>query len=211
MKNKKYLKIMMVTSLLIVATIVVGLLLWNQLPEKIATHFNSQNEANGWSGKGMTVFGLPILMLVIHWVTFLGISADPKRQNIQDFLFKSILWLIPVLNAVMMTAIYSVALGYDFKMDGLIQGFLGLLFIFLGNYLHQVKQNYTVGIKLPWTLNSKENWNRTHRLGAWVFFAGGLAFFANIFLQQTWLLIAIVAVTVLIPTIYSYMLYRKEI
>ncbi|KFN89076.1 hypothetical protein TMUPMC115_2304 [Tetragenococcus muriaticus PMC-11-5] len=51
------------------------------------------------------------------------------------------------------------ALGYRVNTGLLINLLVGVVFIVLGNYLHKVKQNYTIGIRIPWTLNSKENWN----------------------------------------------------
>ncbi|NLM66168.1 MAG: DUF1648 domain-containing protein [Enterococcus sp.] len=209
MNKNKYIKTMLLTSMVIVLASVAGLFLWQQLPAEIAIHFNTQNQPDGWASKPMVVFGLPLLLLVIHWLTFLGISADPKRQNIEEYLFKGLLWITPVLTGGMMTAIYRVALGYEVKSSVLAQGLLGVLFIFLGNYLHQVKQNYTVGIRIPWTLNNKENWNKTHRLAAWLFFIGGFILVGNIYFQQTWLFLVVMILTVGTPVGYSYNLHRK--
>ena len=32
--------------------------------------------------------------------------------------------------------------------------FVGLIFIVIGNYLPKCRHNYTVGIRLPWTLDN---------------------------------------------------------
>ena len=50
---------------------------------------------------------------------------------------------------------------------------LGVLFMILGNYMTKTHQNYTIGIKLPWTLNSTENWNKTHRLASRLYALAG--------------------------------------
>nr|WP_275450028.1 SdpI family protein [Clostridium massiliodielmoense] len=82
-----------------------------------------------------------------------------------------------------------------------------------GNYLPKCKQNYTVGIKLPWTLNSEENWNKTHRLGGYVWMAGGLILciltWLNIYRQIA--TIVIVVIISVIPIVYSFLLYKKGI
>ena len=44
-------------SILTISPSLAGILLWNRLPEKIATHFDQHNLANGWSSKPMAVFG----------------------------------------------------------------------------------------------------------------------------------------------------------
>ncbi|MFL2019177.1 SdpI family protein [Weissella hellenica] len=74
-----------------------------------------------------------------------------------------------------------------------------------------MKQNYTVGIKIPWTLHSKENWNRTHRFAAWLFLIVGIIMMINGFFEQTWLLIVPILSIIILPIGYSFMLYRKGI
>ena len=69
-----------------------------------------------------------------------------------------------------------------------------------------------MGIKLPWTLNSEENWNRTHRLAGFLWVLGGVYFIVMSFVG--WSLPAFLiplAVMVLVPTVYSYVLYKRGI
>lgn len=62
----------------------------------------------------------------------------------------------------------------------------GVLFVVMGNYLPKAKQSYTLGIKIAWTLNSEENWNRPHRLAGWIWMISGLLMIADAFLKWTW-------------------------
>ena len=70
-----------------------------------------------------------------------------------------------------------------------------------------------MGIKLPWTLASEENWNRTHRLAGHLWVACGIlmALLTLLKIGSFWLTPVIIAVMVLVPTIYSYSLYKKGI
>ena len=88
---------------------------------------------------------------------------------------------------------------------------VGILFIVIGNYMHKIKQNYTIGIKISWTLNSEENWNRTHRLSAWIFVLGGVAMIFNAFLLSEALLFLVIFALLFIPCGYSFLLYKKGI
>ena len=89
---------------------------------------------------------------------------------------------------------------------------IGVLFILIGNFLPKTKQSYTMGIKLPWTLASEENWNRTHRLAGFVWVIGGVYFVVMSFFSWTLAGFLIpVALLGLIPAAYSYILYRKGI
>ena len=74
-------KLLIVTSVLLLLPILAGLILWNQLPEQIATHFGVDNAANGWSSKAFAVFGIPGIMLGLHWFCLFATAADPKRSR----------------------------------------------------------------------------------------------------------------------------------
>ena len=81
----------------------------------------------------------------------------------------------------------------------------------IGNYMPKVKQNYTMGIKIPWTLNSVENWNKTHRFAGFVFVLMGLwMIVATILKMNLVLAIAPALACTILPVIYSYLLYCKE-
>jgi uncharacterized membrane protein len=69
-----------------------------------------------------------------------------------------------------------------------------------------------VGIKLPWTLNDEENWNKTHKLAGKVWLVGGVAFFFLIFVPASFMTIAVLFIALVIttiPVVYSYLLYSQ--
>ncbi|MFC6179188.1 SdpI family protein [Weissella sagaensis] len=211
MTKKELRRLLIVTTIVMLVPLVVGLMIWAQLPDNIATHFGAGGQANGWHSKSKTVFGLPLLMIVIQYICFFSLYFDPSKNNINIRLFKGLLWIAPIIENIMMFSIYGIALGYSLNIVMIVNFMVGILFITLGNYLHKVKQNYTVGIKIPWTLHSKENWNRTHRFAAWLFLIVGIFMLINGFLQQTWLLIIPILSIVILPIGYSFILYHKGI
>jgi uncharacterized membrane protein len=78
------------------------------------------------------------------------------------------------------------------------------------------RQNYTVGIRIPWTLNDSENWNKTHRMAGFLWITGGIATVIMAFLpmaSSVWLILFLVIITLLVmaPIIYSYFLYRRNL
>ncbi len=197
------------TSIMILIPIIVGVILWNKLPNEIATHFGADNQANGWSSKPMTVFGMPFVMLALQWFAFLVTSNDPKKRNINKKLFVYILWLIPIISLITMMSTYAIALGYSVDI-GMVMNFLvGILCIIIGNYMHKIKQNYTVGIKIPWTLSSEENWNKTHRMASWLFIIVGILFCINGFYKTITVLVVAMVLLVVLPVVYSFVLYKK--
>lgn len=207
---KKYRGTLILTGIIILIPILIGVLLWNRLPDKIAIHFTMDGTPNGWSSKGFTVFGIPLFLLACQFFCVFATASDPKRRNMSEKLFTLILWVIPAASLLVGIACYGYALGYKTNEGYWALGFLGALFILIGNYLPKCRQNYTMGIKLPWTLQDEDNWNRTHRMAGFLWVICGFILLANIFLKWDWLIVAIIVVVGGVPTIYSYLYYRKH-
>ena len=208
--NKKKL---IITSIVILLPIIAGLFLWNKLPDKIPTHWNAAGEVDGWSSKAFAVFGLPGFLFAVHWLCLLASSADPKKQNIEGKVLNIVLWMCPVISVLGAVLMYGTALGMEFKVEKIIPSLVGVVFIVVGNYLPKCKQSYTMGIKLPWTLNDEENWNRTHRLGGKLWVACGFIFIVSMLLPTTFMMVTelvIITVAVLVPTVYSYLIFREK-
>ena len=211
MKDKRFL---LRTSALTLLPVLVGLILWNWLPEEIPTHWGLGGGPDGWSSRGFAVFGLPVMMLGFQWIMVGATYLDRENVRQNEKLMKVILMIFPVLSNVMMFLLYSVAMGLDLNMTRVLLPLLGLSFLAIGNYLPKCRQNSTVGIKLKWTLYNEENWNKTHRFGGMVFCLGGLAFVIAGLLPMAigmWLMPVLMVVLIAAPTLYSYLLYKKQV
>ena len=216
---KEYRKLLIITTLITLLPIIAGLILWNQLPDQIATHWGADGQANGWSGKTFAVFGLPCLLAAIHAFTCVITLNDPKRKNIHRKPMLLIFWIIPIVSLVTNGITYLAAMGSDVNVSVIAFVLIGVVFIALGNYMPKLQQNYTVGIKLPWTLNSQENWNRTHRLGGKLFIVSGIVmivsgFFGELAGNSTMFWVIFTAVIVLsagIPAVYSFWLFHRGV
>ena len=208
---KKHLKVLIITSIAILLPMLAGIILWNRLPDQIPSHWNAAGEVDGWSSKPFTVFGLPLILLAAQWLCVLGTYADPKKESHTRKILHMVFWIIPVLSLLLHTVTYAVALGKDVRMEMVMPVFIGLLFAIIGNYLPKCKQNYTIGIKIPWTLNSEENWNRTHRFAGRIWVICGFTIMLSGFFGAFWIFLGIVLIMVFAPFTYSYILHRKGI
>ena len=208
---RKNLRTMIITSIIILLPIVAGVMLWDQLPDQIATHFGPNGQPDGWSPKEFAVVGLPLILLAVHWVCAAFTSVDPKNKNISDKMMTLVLWICPVMSFAVCGSTYLYTMDNTINTTKLAMLLMGCIFVVLGNYFPKMKQSYTVGIKLPWTLNSEENWYRTHRFAGYVFMVGGVLAIIAGFME--WLVVAFVALLSMaaLPTIYSFMLYKKGI
>ena len=205
-------KTLILTSAITLLPMMIGLFLWKQLPDTMATHFGFSNEADGFSSKPFTVIGIPLFLLVMEWICAIVTSNDPRKQNISPKIFTLVLWIVPVVSVIVAAIIYPYNLGYKFDMTFIAELFMGLLFIIVGNYLPKSRQNYTVGIRVPWTLADEENWNRTHRMAGFLWVLCGILLLVCA-LCRIWnpiLIFGLLLVTTIIPIVYSYLLYKKS-
>ena len=199
-----------ISTIIILLPILVGVILWDKLPETIATHFGVDNAADGWSSKGFTVFGIPLIMAALHLFCLVVTSLDPKYKNIGKKPLGMVFWIIPSVSLVVMSVIYAMALGVKINVGFVVLLLMGVIFIVMGNVMPKAKQNYTFGIKIPWTLNDEDNWNKTHRLAGFCMVIAGVVTLLTAFLQTPFILIPTLILALAVPMIYSYIHYKKH-
>ena len=208
---KKYKFTIIVTAIICLLPMLAGVILWDQLPEQIPSHWSINGEVDGWSSKAFAVFFFPALLCGIHLLCIFASTLDPKHKNYATQMFRLVLWICPVLSLLLNSIVYCFALGYDMlNVPMIISMLVGIMFIVVGNYLPKCRQSYTMGIKLPWTLNDESNWNATHRVGGWVWMFCGVAILATAFLGIFWIVLSVLLVAIIVPTVYSYVYYRKH-
>lgn len=210
---RKNLKTLIITSLLTLFPIVAGLLLWDQLPGQIATHWGVDGQADGWSSLPVAVFVLPLTMLAVQWLCVLVTAKDPGNQGRNQKLQALVLWIIPLLSNLCSGLMYALALGMRFSITNVMTAAIGILFMVIGNYMPKCKMNSTIGIKIHWTYTSEENWNATHRFAGKLWFLCGLILtVCGILLGDPGMLImlGVMLVMVLAPIVYSWLYYRRQ-
>mgnify|MGYP003292098720 CR=1 FL=1 len=211
MKNNKWKLVL--SSIVILLPILMGVLLWNNLPEHMATHWGVDGVADGWSGRGFAVVGLPLIMLAFHWFCILFTVKDPKNKDQNQKVIGMVLWICPVLSLVSSGMTYAAAYGMELGAEHGMLLLVGLMFALIGNYLPKCKQNFTIGIKIKWTLSNEENWNATHRFSGKAWVIGGLLLIACEFLPKEcipWAMVVVFPVLVLLPVVYSWAYYKKQ-
>ena len=211
MKHEK--KRLILTTVICLLPIMAGLVLYSRLPERVPTHFDFSGTPDGWSSRPFAVFGLPCLLAALNVFLYACLNRDPKRANMSGALKTVSQWSLPVLSVLCYGLTLTAALGYPSRIEIVVPLLTGILLLVIGNYLPKTKQSYTMGIKLPWTLQSEENWNRTHRLSGFLWVAAGAAFILLSLLRlwNIWLLGALLLALIFVPIGYSYFLHKKGI
>lgn len=203
-------KMVLTTSLVTLLPILYGLSIWDRLPRLLVTHWNVYGYPDGFTTKSMAVFGLPLFMLFIHLICIVATSLDPKSDSHDKAVYKFLFWICPALSVFVSSIIYAYAIGMFINTARLAIALIGLMFIAIGKLIAECKQNYTIGIRTPWTLNDPDVWDKTHAFAAKVFNdAGVLMMFFGL---MGWYNISFIVIFIaaLIPVIYSYKIHPKQ-
>lgn len=182
---------------------------WSLLPDQMPTHFGFNGEPNGYGSRIVFLFlplGLYLLMLILPLI-------DPKKHNYEifsDTYFKLRIILSVFIGIIDSLIIYNVLHRIE-KMGLLIPILIMLIFTLLGNYMGNIRPNYFVGIKVPWTLNNDVVWIRTHKLAGKLWFWGGLIGIAALFVfnNPTMVMVPLMLIITVVPIVYSYIIYQK--
>jgi len=215
MKKKSNLHMLVITSVLCLLPLVLSFAVYDKLPDQIAIHWNGAGEPDNYASKPMAAFGLPFLFLALNLYSKIRLYNDPKRLNNSHSQTMQMIatWIPPVLSVVLVPVTLFIAMGMNIPVGVIVPALAGVLLIVSGNYLPKCRQNYTIGIKLPWTLNDVDNWNKTHRMAGYLWMLGGTVLLVGTFLFQAgipWTLLIVIPL-VIAPVLYSYSLYRKGI
>lgn len=208
---KKLSKLTVITTILTLLPIVLGAALYSRLPDTVVTHWGFNNEPNGWSPKWMACFGIPLIMAAINFV--LSVVADKEETAVKasNTAMNIARWTVPVLSMLLVPMMLFSALGVPFDVEKIASAIVSLLLIVIGNYLPKCRRNKYVGIRLPWTLKSDENWDKTHRLSGYVWMLGGLIMVIVTWIGRPQITLIVLLAIILIPTVYSFILHRRGV
>lgn len=213
--NKEKKGIVLVTSLLCLLPVIFSVAVYHLLPERVAIHWNSVGVADNEVHKAIAAFGLPMIFLAMNLYSKMRLFNDPKKGGQAHAIVTLSTWLVPVGSIILVPVTLAMAMGAKIPIVMLGSVLAGVLLIVVGNYLPKNRQNYTIGIKLPWTLSDENNWNKVQRMAGYLWIVGGMLLIAGNFLMRqpvAHVSVTVVAVVllVLLPAIYSYSLYARE-
>ena len=204
------------SGFLLIVAWAVGIYFYRNFPDQVPVHWNLRGEVDGYGSAVFGAFFLPALMLAIY-VLFLFLPVfDPRRERYGEFsaayhLLKDAVMLFFLL-VLLLTGFAG--LGYRVDVGFWLPIMVGALFFVLGLVMRQVKSNWFIGIRTPWTLSSEMIWNKTHRLAARAMPVSGALIAGTSFIGGDTLKIALFLVAILIIALglplYSYVLFRQE-
>ena len=210
----KFKKTDFIAVLVVVASLVHLIAVYPSLPAEVVTNWGFNGNVD-YSSKS-TLWVLWAVNAGMIPLFFIMPKIDPKGKSyakVDGFYTYFRLVTVVFLAVMMEITILSANDPYRFNVGKIAEIGIALLFIFIGNYLPKCKQSFTLGIKTMWTLSDERVWNKTHRLGGVLFvIAGVVTLAAALFCgEKVMFAVTMVAVlgTVIVTTVYSYILYRK--
>jgi uncharacterized membrane protein len=211
MKIKKDLPIL----LIIILPFIYLIYIWNELPDKVPLHWNSQMEIDRYGTKYEILPIIFSLTLMIYLIFLVIPLIDPKNMlNKMGDKYQKIKFLVTTLTSLLsLIIIYSIKNESIFNPNFIIL-LVGAFYLVLGNYFKTIKPNYFIGIRTPWTLEDKNVWDKTHTLGGEMWFIGGLmVVISSLILEVKMnlnLFFIISTIIFVVPIVYSYFTYKNK-
>lgn len=202
--------------LVIVAQIAISAGTYPFLPPSVPSHFDASGQVNGYMPKLVIAILYPgisiVLFLILRFITQIGPNLgyrNQRRANTQVVNLIMVGILLFMLVIQLLTTAYALGAHVDISLVVFLA--ISVLFIFLGNYLGKLRRNFWAGIRTPWTISSDVVWERTHRLGGWLFVLVGFIGLITSFFPPLRVigLMGPLIVVVIILTVYSYIAYQR--
>lgn len=198
---------------LVLVSFVLAFYFYPLMPNRVASHWNILGEVNGYTGKLLGLFLIPFIIGLLNVLFIFIPDLDPERKNIEKFrdVFN---WFIVAFD-VFLLYLYLLTIlwntGHRFNMTSALMPALAALFYVVGILLGKAKRNYTIGIRLPWTLANDIVWDKTHRLGSKLFKIVAVITLLGAFLPDYtfWLLFVPLIGSIIYLIVYSYLVFRK--
>jgi uncharacterized membrane protein len=203
-----------VSIIVILVATIASVIVYPQLPEVAASHWDANGQVNGYMPRFWAAFLMPLMSIGLLFLLLAVPSIDPLKANIAKFRNYYNVFVLVII--VFMLIIHGITLvwnlGYNqFNIGNAIVPAVGLIFIFAGIMMAKAKRNFFIGIRTPWTLSNDTVWEETHKLGSKLFIGAGIVSFLSAFFGEAgfWIMFIVMMIAAIIPIIYSYILWRN--
>lgn len=173
-----------VTSAVCLLPVLLGLSLWEKLPDVMAIHFDVYGNPDNFAPKGFVVFGLPLLMIALQafccFVNDINAHKHGDRKKFETITK----WIIPCMTVVLQVVTLGYGLGWNLDIRKVTSLLVGFIFVVIGNYLP--KFDHVKDYDLD-----TEKARKINRFIGYESVVMGLLFFASIFLPPVYTAVCI--------------------
>jgi uncharacterized membrane protein len=208
-------KLFAAALLIVIISFIIGIVSYNYLPDRLASHWGENGQVNGYMPKFWALFLMPIISLGMILLFYFLPKIDPLKKNYEkfrkyydSFIFVIVLFLLYIY---LLTIFWNFRIKFNMNM-ALIPA-LGFLFIYVGVILENIKRNWFIGIRTPWTISNDKVWDKTHKLGSKLFVISGIITLIGILFEDfiIYFILVPILVSAVFLFIYSYLVYRNTV
>lgn len=183
--------------------------LYPQMPEEVPVHFNAAGEPDRYGNPLSLLIAVVAVVLPLNLIMQFAPVLDPKHKlsETQPAYRKLRVLLALCMASLGIMIVHSSIYGLSPNMIALL---IWLLFAVLGNYMQNLKHNYFIGVRTPWTLENEEVWRKTHRLMGKLFFYGGVTGMLLSLILQPIASFAVLIAFALLSTVISFIYSFKQ-
>lgn len=183
------------------------------MPDTIPTHWDSQWNVDSY-GSRYTLLILALLPLVMHYGMLLMLKIDPRHKNLEkrQATYNIFRYGLTCFFMILTVLFYYLSYNPQSDIEYLFLLLIGVVFIGMGNYMPRVPQNYSLGIKTPWTLSNEYVWKKTHRIGGYSWIVIGIMIVVLGLIHYSYayyVMIALLIGDVVLMMVYSYIIYKR--
>ncbi len=197
--------------------IIIAIATFPFLPAVVPIHWGANGQPNGYGPKWIATLLWPLISIGLYVLLRVLMAAGPRlgsrsslgaNTQVRSVLVAGITLFLLIVQLSTTASILGMPIDIIFVTNLA----LSVLFIVLGNFMGKLRRNFWMGIRTPWTLTSEVVWERTHRLGGWLFVGIGLLgiVFSFVPLLRVWGIVALILVAAVFLYIYSYVCYRQN-
>lgn len=164
-----------ITCLVCLLPILLGVALWESLPDTMAIHFDMYNHPDNFASKGFVVFGLPCLMVLLQIFCCVINDSNAYKHGERKKFERVTKWIIPVMTVILQVVTLGYGLGWNLNIRKVAALIVGGIFLVIGNYLPKFDRVKNLDVDI-------EKARRINRFLGFETVVMGLLFIGSIFL-----------------------------
>ena len=197
-------RFLIVTCVVCLLPILLGLALWENLPDTMAIHFDINNNPDNFAPKAFAVFGMPMLMVVLQVICCIINDVNAYKHGERKKFSAVTKSIVPFLSVVLQTVTLGYALGWNIDIRKFVCVIVGVILVVIGNYLP----------KLDYVKNADVDTEKARKINRFLGFENvvmGLLMIVSIFFPPFASVVCLVLIIpyVIIGVVYGIVVGRK--
>lgn len=205
-------KILILTCVVCLLPMIAGVFVYDEMPDMVAIHFNIHNEPDNFASKEVALFGLPLLMIALQiFCCVISDMAENQKGNKPKFITVT-KWVIPSLALVVSTLTIQIGLGKNVDIRKIVMGFLGILYILMGNYMPKMSYDQMKRTRIRPMPRNEKMYKKMIRTMGYIFVIFGFLFIGSTFFKEmvSVVIMLMFVATAIIISIWMTIKARKE-